>query len=154
METTIEVPKAFSVRDDNEFLAFKHLMARLNPLLRVRQVGMGLHVNTGYTVFWGLVSLEDQEVTRGEFDEALREAGLDFEHHVAQASTMRPSPERSSRHRAPCTHGRCAVSPKCEEPSQQMKCCEECCRIHGADGTRSVPATLLVPRRARPRAIQ
>ena len=56
METTIEVPKAFSVRDDNEFLAFKHLMARLNPQLRVRQVGMGLHVSSGYTVFWGLVS--------------------------------------------------------------------------------------------------
>ncbi len=84
METTIEVPKAFSVRDDREFLAFKHLMARLNPLLRVRQVGMGLHVNSGYTVFWGLVSLEGQRVTRDEFDEALQEAGLDFEHHAAQ----------------------------------------------------------------------
>ncbi|MGO9110494.1 MAG: hypothetical protein ACLP9L_14830 [Thermoguttaceae bacterium] len=51
MEATIEVPKAFSVRDDNEFPAFKHLMARLNPLLRVRQVGMGLHVKSGFTVF-------------------------------------------------------------------------------------------------------
>jgi len=84
MDTTIEVPKAFSVRDDNEFLAFKHLMARLNPQLRVRQVGMGLHVNSGYTVFWGLVSLEDQRVTRDEFDEALREAGFDFEHNATQ----------------------------------------------------------------------
>ncbi len=84
METTIQVPKAFSVRDDNEFLAFKHLMARLNPQLRVRQVGMGLHVDTGYTVFWGLVSLEDQEVTRQEFDDALQEAGFDFRHNVAQ----------------------------------------------------------------------
>ncbi len=84
METTIQVPKAFSVRDENEFLAFKHLMVRLNPHLRVRQVGMGLHVDTGYTVFWGLVSLEDQEVTRREFDEALREAGFDFQHNVAQ----------------------------------------------------------------------
>ena len=60
MEATIEVPKAFSVRDDHEFLAFKHLMARLNPGLRVRQVGMGLHVHSGNTVFWGLVSLEGQ----------------------------------------------------------------------------------------------
>ena len=84
METTIQVPKAFSVRDDREFLAFKHLMARLNPQLRVRQVGMGLHVNSGYTVFWGLISLEGQRVSRDEFDEALREAGLDFEHHAAQ----------------------------------------------------------------------
>jgi hypothetical protein len=84
METTIEVPKAFSVRDDHEFLAFKHLMARLNPKLRVRQVGMGLHVNSGYTVFWGLVSLEHQRVSREEFDEALREAGFDFEHLAAE----------------------------------------------------------------------
>ena len=84
METTIQVPKAFSVRDDREFLAFKHLMARLNPQLRVRQVGMGLHVNSGYTVFWGLVSLEDQKVSRAEFEEALREAGFDFGHHAAQ----------------------------------------------------------------------
>ncbi len=80
METTIEVPKAFSVRDENEFLAFKHLIARLNPLLRVRQVGMGLHVNSGYTVFWGLVSLENQRVTPEEFQDALEEAGFDFQH--------------------------------------------------------------------------
>jgi hypothetical protein len=80
METTIEVPKAFSVRDDNEFLAFKHLMARLNPLLRVRQVGMGLHKSSGYTVFWGLVSLENQRVTAEEFHDALDEAGFDFQH--------------------------------------------------------------------------
>jgi hypothetical protein len=84
METTIQIPKACSVRDDHEFLAFKHLMARLNPQLRVRQVGMGLHVNSGYTVFWGLVSLDDQRVTRAEFDEALKEAGFAFDHNAAQ----------------------------------------------------------------------
>ena len=84
METTIEVPKAFSVRDDNEFLAFKHLMARLNPQLRVRQVGMGLHVNTGSTVFWGLVSLENQPVTPEEFRDALDEAGFDFGHRAGR----------------------------------------------------------------------
>jgi hypothetical protein len=84
METTIQIPKAFSVRDENEFFAFKHLAARLNPQLRVRQVGMGLHVDSGCTVFWGLVSLEDQRVTREEFDEALREAGFDFGHNVRQ----------------------------------------------------------------------
>jgi hypothetical protein len=84
MEATIQVPKAFSVRDDHEFLAFKHLMARLNPDLRVRQVGMGLHVKDGCTVFWGLVSLAEQRVTRREFDEALEEAGFDFAHNSAQ----------------------------------------------------------------------
>jgi hypothetical protein len=84
METTIQVPKAFSVRDENEFLAFKHLMARLNPDLRVREVGAGLHVGSGCTVYWGLVSLEGQRVPRDEFDEALREAGFDFEHNAKQ----------------------------------------------------------------------
>ncbi len=84
METTIEVPKAFSVRDENEFLAFKHLMARLNPQLRVRQVAMGLHVNTGHTVFWGLVSLENQPVTPEEFHDALAEAGFDFGHSAGR----------------------------------------------------------------------
>ena len=84
METTIEVPKAFSVRDDHEFLPFKHLMTRLNPQIRVRQVGMGLHVNSGSTVFWGLITLEGQKVTRAEFEEALREAGFDLEHYAAQ----------------------------------------------------------------------
>jgi hypothetical protein len=84
MESTIDVPKAFSVRDDHEFLAYKHLMTRLNPRLRVRQVGMGLHVNSGYTVYWGLVSLEGQRVTREEFNMALQEAGFDFGHVAAQ----------------------------------------------------------------------
>jgi hypothetical protein len=84
METTIQVPQAFSVRDDHEFLAFKHLMARLNPRLLVRQVGMGLHIKTGCTVFWGLVSLVDQRVPRDEFDAALREAGFDFARNTTQ----------------------------------------------------------------------
>jgi hypothetical protein len=85
METIIEVPKAFSVRDEHEFLAYKHLMARLNPRLRVRQVGMGLHVNSGCTVCWGLVSLEGQSISRDEFNAALREAGFAFDHVAAQA---------------------------------------------------------------------
>ncbi len=84
METTIQIPKAFSVRDENEFFAFKHLMARLNPRLCVQQIGMGLHVDHNYTVFWGLVSLEDHAVTRDEIDGVLREAGFDFEHSAAQ----------------------------------------------------------------------
>ncbi len=84
METTIHIPKAFSVRDDHEFLAFKHLMARLNPQLRVRQVGMGLHLKSRFTVYWGLVYLEDQRVSRKEFEDALREAGFDFQHQAGQ----------------------------------------------------------------------
>jgi len=96
METMIQVPKAFSVRDDREFLAFKHLMARLNPQLRVRQVGMGLHVNSGYTVFWGLVSLENQRVSREEFDEC----------RAARAQSNTPSTVRWQR---PRTTAACAL---------------------------------------------
>jgi hypothetical protein len=77
MQATIQVPKAFSVRDENEFFAFEHLMARLNPQLRVSQVGIGLHVNGGSHVFWGLVHLQGQKVAKAQMDEALREAGFD-----------------------------------------------------------------------------
>ena len=84
METTIQIPKAFSVRDDHEFDAFKHLVARLNTELRVRQLGLGHHATSGYTVFWGLVYLRDQSLTAAMIDGALREAGFDFSHNSAQ----------------------------------------------------------------------
>ena len=80
MEVAIQIPKAFSVRDEQEFTAYKHLMARLNPQLRVRQVGIGRHVNGGCTVCWGMVYLEGQKIRKTEFDEALHEAGFDFQH--------------------------------------------------------------------------
>ena len=86
METTVQVPKAFSVRDDNEFVAFKHLVARMNADLRVRQLGLGRHATGGYTVFWGLVYLQDQLLTTAVIDNALREAGFDFSHNSAQVN--------------------------------------------------------------------
>ena len=84
MEATIELPKAFSVRDDHEFFAFKDLMVRLNPKLRVCQVAIGLHVNGDYTVYWGLVHLEGQRINKAEVDAALRQAGFDFQQRSAQ----------------------------------------------------------------------
>lgn len=84
MEATIDLPKAFSVRDDHEFMAFRDLMARLNPKLRVRQVAIGLHVNGDYTVYWGLVHLEGQAISRAEVDAALRQAGFDFQQRSPQ----------------------------------------------------------------------
>ena len=33
MHAGIELPKAFSVRDEHEFLPIQHLLARLNPQL-------------------------------------------------------------------------------------------------------------------------
>ena len=55
MLTKVQLPKAFSVRDDHEFFPMQHLMARLNPGLMVKQVATGMHVEGGGTVFWGIV---------------------------------------------------------------------------------------------------
>jgi hypothetical protein len=81
MRLSVEVPKAFSVRDEHEFFAHQDVMARMNPQLRVTQVAMGVHVNGGCTVFWGLVYLDGQKIGRGELETALVEAGFDLKHN-------------------------------------------------------------------------
>ena len=50
MLTKVQLPKAFSVRDEHEFYPMQHLMAQLNPDLMVKQVATGVHVNGGGTV--------------------------------------------------------------------------------------------------------
>jgi hypothetical protein len=82
MRTKIELPKAFSVREEKEFYAFQHLMARLNPKLMVKMVATGVHVEGGCTVFWGLVYLDGQPPSKNKVEIALREAGFDFVHNV------------------------------------------------------------------------
>ena len=82
MRSTVDLPKAFSVRDDHEFLPIQHLLARLNPKLTVTQVATGVHINGGPTVFWGLVYLADQPPTEKEMEATLRGAGFDFAHSV------------------------------------------------------------------------
>jgi hypothetical protein len=77
MSITVQVPKAFSVRDENEFYAFQHLLARMNPQLRIASVTTGLHVSGGCTVFWGVVYAEGQRLTREELLAVLEEAGYD-----------------------------------------------------------------------------
>jgi hypothetical protein len=78
MQTKIDLPKAFSVRDEHEFFPIQHLMARLNPKLLVAQVATGRHINGGCTVFWGLIYQEGQKVGDKEVEAALKEAGFDF----------------------------------------------------------------------------
>ena len=78
---TIELPKAFSVRDDHEFFPIQHLMSRLNPNRVVSHVATGVHVDGGCTVFWGLVHLKDQPLTNREVEAALAEAGFDVAHN-------------------------------------------------------------------------
>ena len=82
MQAKVELPKAFSVRDEHEFFPIQHLMARLNPKLIVRQVATGVHVGGGCTVYWGLVFLDGQPPSRTKVETALREAGFDFTHNV------------------------------------------------------------------------
>ncbi len=82
MHAKVELPRAFSVRDEHEFLPIRHLMARLNPGLLVKQVATGRHVEGGGTVFWGLVYLDGQPPDKKRVEAALREAGFDFAHNV------------------------------------------------------------------------
>ena len=82
MKATVELPKAFSVRDDRELPLIQDLMARLNPKLLVVQVATGVHVDGGYTVNWGLVYLDGQPLTDEDVAAALKEAGLDAQHNA------------------------------------------------------------------------
>jgi hypothetical protein len=45
MQAPVELPKAFSVRDDRELPLNQDLMARLNPRLLIVPVATGLHFN-------------------------------------------------------------------------------------------------------------
>ena len=89
MHSKVELPKAFSVRDEHEFLPVQHLMARLNPQFVVKQVTTGMHVDGGGTVFWGLVYLKSEPPSKKKVEMALREAGFDFAHNVlTQAASV------------------------------------------------------------------
>jgi hypothetical protein len=82
MQATVDLPVAFSVRDEHEFYPIQHLMATMNSKLMVNRVGTGTHVNGGPTVFWGLVYLDGQLPTQKEVEAALKQAGYDFGHNV------------------------------------------------------------------------
>jgi hypothetical protein len=82
MQATVELPQAFSVRDDHEFLPVRHLLARMNPKLVVAQVATGKHVNGDHTVFWGVVYLEGHSPSKKQLEAALNAAGYDFAHNV------------------------------------------------------------------------
>ncbi len=82
MQATIELPKAFSVRDDRDLPLIQDLMARLNPNLLVVQVATGVHIEGGYTVNWGLVYMDGQPLTDADVAAALKEAGLDAQHNA------------------------------------------------------------------------
>ena len=82
MRATIELPKAFSVREERELPLVQDLMTRLNPKLLVVQVATGVHIDGGYTVNWGLVYMDGQSLTDDDVAVALKEAGLDAQHNA------------------------------------------------------------------------
>jgi hypothetical protein len=88
MHSKVELPKAFSVRDEHEFLPIQHLMGRMNPQFVVKQVAMGVHVDGGGTVFWGLVYQKGEPPSKKKVEMALREAGFDFAHNVLTQVTF------------------------------------------------------------------
>lgn len=88
MNAVIELPKAFSVRDERELTLMQDLMTRLSPKLIVVPVATGMHVDGGSTVNWGVVYLDDgKPLSEAELHSALAEAGLDFQHNA----TIQPS---------------------------------------------------------------
>ena len=82
MKAKVELPKAFSVRDEHEFLPIQHLLGRMNPQLVVKEVATGVHVDGGGTVHWGLAYSKGEPPSRTKVEIALREAGFDFVHNV------------------------------------------------------------------------
>ena len=89
MKAKIDLPQAFSVRDENEFHPIQHLLARLNSELVVQHIGTGKNVNGGPTVRWGLVYMNGQLPTKKEVETALKQAGYDFGHNtLVQASSL------------------------------------------------------------------
>lgn len=84
MQAEVNLPKAFSVNDENEFFPIQHLMARMNPKLMVIEVATGTHKRGGCTVYWGITYLEGQRITKQDVENALAEAGFDFRHGSIQ----------------------------------------------------------------------
>ncbi len=77
MQAKMDLPQAFSVRDENEFYPIQHLLSRFNSDLTVTRIATGLHVHGGPTVVWGLVHLTGHAPTQQEVEAALRRAGFD-----------------------------------------------------------------------------
>ena len=83
----VELPKAFSVREEDEFRPIRQLMARLNPKLMVTQAGTGVQADGACTVFWGVVHLEDRPPSKTEVEAALVEAGFDTDRNASTAAS-------------------------------------------------------------------
>ena len=81
MHAGIELPKAFSVRDEHEFLPIQHLLARLNPRIVIKEIATGVHVDGGGTVHWGLVYLKGESPSKKRWRSPCGRR-FDFAHNV------------------------------------------------------------------------
>jgi hypothetical protein len=97
MKAKVKLPKAFSVRNEHEFFPIEHLLARMNPELKVEQVAKGVHVNGGDAVLWGLVFLEDDPPGKKKLEAALKEAGFDFDRNGAAEAAEEEQTESMSK---------------------------------------------------------
>ena len=82
MQTSIDLPQAFSVRDENEFYPIQHLLARMHSDLIVTRIATGRHLHGGPTVVWGLVHMNGNTPTQGDVEDALKAAGFDLVNNV------------------------------------------------------------------------
>jgi hypothetical protein len=87
MKAKVKLPKAFSVRNEHEFFPIEHLLARLNPELKVEPIAKGVHVDGSDAVLWGLVFSEDDPPGKKKVATALKEAGFDFDRNGALHAT-------------------------------------------------------------------
>ena len=90
MHTKVELPKAFSVRDEHEFLPDSALdgaaESRSSWSSKWRRACMWTAAEPS---FWGLVYLNGEPPSKKKVENALREAGFDFVHNVlTQAATV------------------------------------------------------------------
>ena len=90
MQTTVDLPKAFSVREAKEIAIVQDLARRLNPKLRVVHIGTEMHIHGGPTVNWAVIYLDGEPLVDAEARTALDEAGLDFQHNAEIAVGRSP----------------------------------------------------------------
>jgi hypothetical protein len=57
------------------------MLQRLHPGLLVQEVGTGIHLNGGPTVYWGLVYIKGQSLVDADITKCLEHAGFDFRHN-------------------------------------------------------------------------
>lgn len=83
MQITLELPLAFSVRDDHEISIIQDLVQRIDARLVVILAATGMHKSGGATVNWGVIHLAGPVPGESLIQAALQKAGFDARHNIA-----------------------------------------------------------------------